>query len=120
MDKTEGTTTSLANERTSLASERTQLAWWRTGLGALAVAVAVGSIVPDLSDDLPRWPCAMIGVGFALYGMALFAYGTARARQIDAALLQEGSIPPHGHALSALTAVGMVLAAATAVLIAFA
>jgi uncharacterized membrane protein YidH (DUF202 family) len=120
MDKTEDTATSLANERTILASERTQLAWWRTGLGALAVAVAVGSIVPDLSDNLSRWPCTVIGVGFALYGMALFAYGTARARQIDAALLQGGSIPAHGQVLIALTAAGVVLAAATAVLIALA
>jgi uncharacterized membrane protein YidH (DUF202 family) len=42
--------TRLAGERTRLASERTQLAWWRTGLGALAVAIAVGSIVPDLAE----------------------------------------------------------------------
>ena len=34
--------------RTSLANERTQLAWWRTGLTALAVALAVGRLVPEI------------------------------------------------------------------------
>ena len=35
--------------RTYLALERTLLAWWRTALGTLAVAVAIGSILPKLA-----------------------------------------------------------------------
>ena len=34
--------------RTALAAERTWLAWWRTGLGASAVAIGVGRILPGL------------------------------------------------------------------------
>jgi putative membrane protein len=37
-----------ATRRTLLASERTELAWRRTGLTALAVALAVGRVVPGL------------------------------------------------------------------------
>jgi uncharacterized membrane protein YidH (DUF202 family) len=62
----------------------------------------------------------VIGVGFALYGVALIVYGTARARQLEAALARGASIPDHGLVLSVLTVVGASLAVVTAVLIAFA
>jgi putative membrane protein len=45
-----------ASRRTYLAGERTQLAWWRTGLTALAVALGVGRVVPELSKSAARWP----------------------------------------------------------------
>ena len=32
-----------------LAAERTQLAWWRTAFAVLAVGLAVGKIIPQLS-----------------------------------------------------------------------
>ena len=67
--------------RTDLSIERTQLAWFRTGLAALAVAVGVGRIVPDLSDSKTTWPYALLGIVFALYGVALFWRGATRARK---------------------------------------
>ena len=103
--------------RTRLASERTQLAWWRTGLAALAVALAVGRVVPELADNSSQWPYTVIGVGFAVYGIALIGYGTARARQLDAALTRGGAVPPQSLVLTALTAAGVGLAVATAALI---
>jgi putative membrane protein len=106
-----------ATARTRLASERTQLAWWRTGLTALAVALAIGRVVPELADTSSQWPYTAIGVGFAVYGIALIAYGTARARQLDAALSRGGGVPAHDFVLSALTAAGIGLAVATTVLI---
>jgi putative membrane protein len=66
--------------RTSLAGERTLLAWWRTGLTAIAVALGVGRLLPELSDHLTRWPYVVLGVGFALYGVAMFVLGTRRLR----------------------------------------
>lgn len=107
-----------ATARTRLASERTQLAWWRTGLTALAVALAIGRVVPELADSSSKWPYTTIGMGFAFYGIALIAYGTARARQLDVALSRPGGrVPAHGSVLSALTVAGIGLAIATAVLI---
>jgi putative membrane protein len=64
--------------RTSLAGERTLLAWWRTGLTAIAVALGVGRLLPELANHVTRWPYALLGVGFALYGIAMFVLGTRR------------------------------------------
>ena len=71
--------------RTLLASERTELAWVRTGLTALAVAVGVGRIVPELGQT-PEWPFTALGIGFGVYGIALIAWGSARARALEAAV----------------------------------
>lgn len=75
--------TSLADRRTSLAGERTLLAWWRTGLTALAVALAVGRLLPELATHATRWPYAALGIGFALYGIAMFLIGTRRMGVFD-------------------------------------
>ena len=78
-----------ASRRTYLAGERTQLAWWRTGLTALAVALGVGRVVPELSGNGARWPYVIAGVGFALWGIFAIAYGTAN-REAMMRALQEG------------------------------
>jgi uncharacterized membrane protein YidH (DUF202 family) len=82
-----------ATRRTLLASERTELAWWRTGLTGLAVALAVGRIVPGLDDSAHRWPYVIAGVCFALYGIAVIAYGSARRRTVEMALAMVASRP---------------------------
>lgn len=72
--------TELATDRTDLANDRTRLAWWRTGLTAFAVALGVGRLLPELISKTAIWPFVALGVGFAVYGIALFAYGTGQAR----------------------------------------
>src|SRR5438046_929651 len=57
-----------ASRRTRLASERTYLAWWRTGLTTLAVSLAAGKLVPELSTGA-AWPFEAIGIAFALVGL---------------------------------------------------
>jgi len=74
-----------AGRRTDLAVERTQLAWWRTGLTALAVAIGVGRLVPELSDSDTTWPYVVAGILFAFYGIAMFLQGTARGRTVSRA-----------------------------------
>jgi uncharacterized membrane protein YidH (DUF202 family) len=78
-----------ATRRTYLAGERTQLAWWRTGMAALAVALGVGRVVPELSGNGARWPYVIAGVAFALWGICAIAYGTAN-REAMMRALQEG------------------------------
>ena len=78
-----------ARRNTLLAGERTELAWWRTGFAALAVAVGIGRLAPELQTSGPTWPYVVVGVGFALYGIALFAQGTFRRRQEADALGEE-------------------------------
>jgi putative membrane protein len=108
-----------ATRRTYLAGERTQLAWWRTGLTALAVALGVGRVVPELSDHGTRWPYVIAGVGFALWGIFAIAYGTANREAMQKALREgrfhEGPTWP----LRTLSVAGIGLGLLTALLILF-
>jgi putative membrane protein len=63
-----------ATRRTRLATERTYLAWWRSGLAALAVGLAAGRLVPELSSGA-SWPYELLGVGYSLLGVAFISYG---------------------------------------------
>jgi putative membrane protein len=105
--------------RTSLANERTQLAWWRTGLTALAVALAVGRLVPEIGSGHTQWPYTLVGVGFALYGIALIGYGSVRSRAVDQAAARGEFAPTPYATLTALGLVGMTLGLLTMLLVIF-
>ncbi len=106
-----------ATRRTRLATERTELAWWRTGLTALAVALAVGRVIPDLSHSSAQWPYDVVGVCFALYGVAAIAYGSHRRGAVERAL-GAGEFPePSRQAHGMLVAAGIVLGLLTILLI---
>jgi putative membrane protein len=97
-----------ATRRTRLANERTYLAWWRTGLTAFAVSLGAGKLVPALTDET-RWPYAVVGVGFALLGVAFVAYGFRRQRLVERALASGDYVRPDERLLAALTAIGILL-----------
>lgn len=97
-------------KRTDLAVERTMLAWWRTGLAALAVALAVGRVLPEVADLDPVWPYLALGLGFAVYSTCLFVVGGWRGG--DGA---GGRAPAPSLALAGF---GVVLSVTTVVLIA--
>jgi putative membrane protein len=82
-----------AIRRTRLAAERTELAWWRTALTSIAVAVGVGRVVPELSDSATEWPYVVVGIGFAVYSIALFAYGSIRSRVVERAVDRGQMVP---------------------------
>ncbi len=77
--------------RTTLAGERTLLAWWRTGLTAIAVALGVGRLLPELEPKATHWPYALLGVAFSAYGIAMFVLGTRRMRAFDRRLGSHGA-----------------------------
>ncbi len=106
-----------ATRRTHLANERTQLAWWRTGLTALAVALGVGRIVPELDNSTTRWPYVIAGVGFALWGILSIAYGSIHQAAVERALKEGRFAPSDRRPLAALTIGGVVLGLLTALLI---
>jgi putative membrane protein len=108
-----------ASRRTRLATERTELAWWRTGLTALAVALGVGRVVPELNHGASRWPYAVAGVGFAVWGVVAIAYGSARGKAIEAALSEGRFQEPPDWALRGLALGGVALGVLTALLIVF-
>lgn len=104
-------------ERTTLAGERTLLAWWRTGLAALAVAIAVGRVVPELSSTRVIWPYTSMGVAYAAYGIALIAYGTSRGRDVVVAAHRGELSRSRSITTAALAAAGIALGLGTVGLI---
>jgi inner membrane protein YidH len=71
--------------RTWLAAERTWLAWWRTGIGASAVAVGVGRIVPELTHGA-RWPFRVLGIAYGLIAITVLVLGAVRQQRTNEAL----------------------------------
>ena len=71
--------------RTRLANERTYLAWWRTGLTTIAVSLAAGKLVPELSSGVV-WPFEVIGIAFGIVGVLMVAYAYLRQKRVEEAL----------------------------------
>jgi putative membrane protein len=107
-----------AIRRTRLAAERTELAWWRTALTSIAVAVGVGRVVPELSGTTTEWPYVVVGVGFALYSVALFGYGSMRSRRVERAVDRGEMIASSREETRWLMIGGVILCLATVGLIA--
>jgi putative membrane protein len=107
-----------ATRRTRLANERTFLAWWRTGLTSFAVCIGIGRVVPATAD-VTAWPYEVVGAAFGIVGIAFVLVGFLRARSVEDAL-SRGAFAPLADRLSlGLTAGGILLGAATVVLVAF-
>ncbi len=102
--------------RTWLASERTWLAWWRTGLGAAAVAVGVGRVLPEITDGAD-WPFRVLGAGYAVLAIWVLLAGALRQRLVDAALAAGRYDRLSPRVVTALTAAAVALAALTLVLV---
>jgi putative membrane protein len=108
-----------ATRRTRLANERTYLAWWRTGLTALAVGIGIGRVVPGVSDVTEQWPYQAVGAGFGLLGVGCMVVGHVRLRSVERAV-DEGTFARMDTRLEhALLAAGVVLGAASVLLVAF-
>jgi uncharacterized membrane protein YidH (DUF202 family) len=108
-----------ATRRTRLATERTYLAWWRSGLAALAVGLAAGKLVPELSSGA-AWPYELLGVGYSLLGVAFIAYGHRRQSAVEAAVRHGEWAPLDARVAAGLTAAGILLGAATIAVVLFA
>jgi putative membrane protein len=101
-----------ATRRTRLATERTYLAWLRSGLTALAVGLAAGKLVPELSSGA-SWPYELLGTGYSLLGIALISYGFRRQQAVETAVRRGEWAPLDAKVAGALTVVAILLGAAT-------
>ena len=105
--------------RTRLASERTYLAWWRSGLTSLAVSLGAGKLAPAVSGG-PEWPYELVGLAFAILGVAACWYGYVRQRAVEAAL-RRGEFEPLSDSVAlVLAAAAGLLGIATALIVLFA
>ena len=102
--------------RTWLAAERTWLAWWRTALGTTVAGIGVGGVLPNVTDAT-RWPFAVLGSGYAVLAVALFAIGARRWRMGEDALRRGGFNVLDARLVAALSAVGALLALVTLVVV---
>ena len=105
-----------ATRRTRLATERTYLAWWRSGLAALAVGLAAGKLVPELSSGA-AWPYEMLGVGYSLLGVAFIYCGHHRQREVEAAVRRGEWAPLDARITTALTLAGVLLGLVTVIVV---
>jgi putative membrane protein len=105
-----------ATRRTRLANERTYLAWWRTGLTAFAVSLGTGKLVPALTKQA-RWPYVVVGVGFALLGVAFVGYGFARQRAVETGIRRGEYARPDERLVGTFAAIGVILGIAMIALV---
>ena len=106
-----------ASRRTWLAAERTWLAWWRTGVGAAAVAVGVGRLVPAVTHGT-RWPFRVLGIGFGLIAVAVLLIGAVRQRETANALRRGTYAELSGPVVMWLTAAAVLLSVVAIALVA--
>jgi putative membrane protein len=108
-----------AARRTRLANERTYLAWWRTGLTALAVCVALGRVVPGVSD-VTSWPYQVVGAAYGVVGVGFMLVAHVRVRMVERAV-DRGDFARLDERISfALLGIGIALGGATIALVVFA
>jgi putative membrane protein len=112
-----GSQTIDASRRTWLAAERTWLAWWRTGLGAAAVAIAVGRILPAITHGA-RWPFRVIGISYAVLAAAVLVIGAVRQKSTADALRRGAYSELSGPLVLWLTAAAVLLSLAAVALVA--
>ena len=105
--------------RTWLAAERTWLAWWRTGLGAAAVSIGVGRLLPGLTGGA-LWPLRLLGLGYGVVAIAVLVIGAVRQNQVAAALRRGSYEELSSPMVLWLTAAAVALSVATLVVIALA
>jgi uncharacterized membrane protein YidH (DUF202 family) len=105
--------------RTWLAAERTWLAWWRTGLGAAAVSIGVGRLLPGLAGGT-RWPLKLLGIGYGLVAIAVLVIGAVRQNHVASALRRGSYDELSSPMVLWLTAAAVALSVATLVVIAVA
>jgi putative membrane protein len=95
---------------------RTWLAWWRTGVGAAAVAVGVGRVLPEVTGGA-HWPFRVLGAGYAVLAIWVLLAGASRQRHVDAALASGRYDHLSPGLVTALTAGAVALAVLTLVLV---
>lgn len=103
--------------RTWLAAERTWLAWWRTGVGAAAVSIGVGRLLPGIAGG-SSWPLKLLGLGYGLLAVAILVIGAVRQNRVAEALRRNSYDQLSSPLVNWLTVAAVALALTTVAVIA--
>src|ERR1700733_64411 len=103
--------------RTWLAAERTWLPWGGAGVGASAVAIGVGRILPELTHGA-RWPFRALGIAYGLIAVAVLVLGAVRQQRTNEALRRGSYSPLSSPTVLYLTAAAVVVSLGSIVLVA--
>jgi putative membrane protein len=106
----------MAVKQAVMAAERTWLAWWRSALVALAGALAVGRVTPQVLH-VASWPYAVLGVGYGLIALGMVIVGALRHERLARVALTSTDSTLDSRLIAAFSAAGVALAACTLALI---
>ena len=102
-----------------LVGEHTYLSWWRTSLATLAVALGIGTVLPDLVTTGSAWPYLVVGIVWALLAVGMAVYGAVRQRALHKVADTDGVLPPHPLVVNIFAATGVILVITSAALVLF-
>lgn len=106
----------MAVKQAVMAAERTWLAWWRSALVALAGALAVGRVTPQVLH-VASWPYVLLGVGYGLIAIGMVIVGALRHARLARVTLSSADSTVDSRLIAAFTAAGVAVAACTLALI---
>ena len=106
----------LAVKQAVMAAERTWLAWWRSALVALAGALAVGRVTPQVLH-VASWPYVLLGVGFGLIAIGMVIVGALRHERLARVTLTSADSSVDSRLIAAFSVAGVAVAACTLALI---
>jgi uncharacterized membrane protein YidH (DUF202 family) len=106
----------LAVKQAVMAAERTWLAWWRSALVAVAGALAVGRVTPQVLH-VASWPYVILGAGYGLIAIGMVIVGALRHERLARVSLTAAESRLDSRLIAAFSAGGVVLAACTLALV---
>jgi uncharacterized membrane protein YidH (DUF202 family) len=106
----------MAVKQAVMAAERTWLAWWRSALVALAGALAVGRVTPQVLH-VASWPYVLLGVGYGLIAIGMVIVGALRHERLTRVTLTSADSTVDSRLIAAFSAAGVAVAACTLALI---
>ena len=106
----------MAVKQAVMAAERTWLAWWRSALVALAGALAVGRVTPQVLH-VASWPYVLLGVGYGLIAIGMVIVGALRHERLARVTLTSADSTLDSRLIAAFSAAGVAVAACTLALI---
>jgi putative membrane protein len=106
----------LAVKQAVMAAERTWLAWWRSALVAVAGALAVGRVTPQVLH-VASWPYVLLGAGYGVIAIGMVIVGALRHERLSRVMLTGAESALDTRLIAAFSAGGVALAACTLALV---